>query len=42
MRCQNCKNWIVTGALDYCKICSTKPSPTGDPATCPYYRKKLT
>ena len=35
MTCEDCKNWS-----GYCKICSTKPSPTGNPATCPYFGKK--
>lgn len=39
MNCEYyCKNW----ASDYgfCRICSCKPSPTGDPKTCPYFKKK--
>lgn len=42
MSCANCKNWVETGIVDYCKICSSKPPTTGSPKTCPYFEKKLT
>lgn len=39
MSCPKCKNWKRTAYFDYCKILSCKPSPTGNPKTCPYFIK---
>lgn len=38
MSCRYCENW----ASDYgfCRICSCKPAPTGNPKTCTYYKPK--
>ncbi len=38
MSCRHCENY----ATDYgfCRISSTKPAPTGNTKTCPYYQAK--
>lgn len=35
--CGFCKYW---GDYGYCTVCSTKPPVTGDPKTCPYFKKR--
>lgn len=38
MNCYDCDKWNYD--YRYCVVCSTKPSPTGNPATCPYFKKR--
>lgn len=38
MTCKNCENW--ERFLGYCTVCSCKPSPTGHPDSCPYFKIK--
>lgn len=39
MSCKHCKNWSTD--YGFCRISSTKPPTTGNPATCPYYQPKM-
>lgn len=41
MSCANCKNWVATDIIDYCRILSCWPPTTGNPKTCPYFEKKV-
>lgn len=34
----DCKNFDQD--YDYCTICSCKPPTTGNPETCPYFKKR--
>lgn len=34
---KDCDKWNMD--FGFCSVCSTKPSPTGDPRTCPYFNK---
>ena len=33
-----CKNFVTD--YGFCRIGSAKPTPTGNPATCPYYERR--
>lgn len=38
MTCKFCQHWSTD--YGYCVVCSTKPSPTGCPNNCPYYKAR--
>ncbi len=38
MNCRECDKW--NRDFGFCAVCSTKPSPTGNPQTCTYFEKR--
>ena len=38
MKCKQCEYW--SNDYGFCRISTTKPLPTGNPKTCPFYERK--